>query len=102
MGALTAIIKSLVNDKNFGRLVDVAIGQKPDVSELEEEKTLRKKELERLNRLVTQLENQLNALDYSSKAVDLKEKSLNKRLDKALEDMEDIHAQLADLNAQME
>ena len=102
MGALTAIIKSLVNDKNFGRLVDVAIGQKTDVSELEEEKTLRKKELERLNRLVTQLENQLNALDYSSKAADLKEKSLNKRLDKALEDTVDIQSQLADLEAQME
>ena len=83
-------------------MVDVAIGQKTDVSELEKERTLRLKELERLNRLVTQLENQLNAMDYSSKAADLKEKSLNKRLDKALEDMEDIQAQLADLDAQME
>ena len=102
MEALTAIIKSLVNDKNFGRLVDVAIGQKTDVSELEKEQTLRKKELERLNRLVTQLENQLDALDYTSKAADLKEKSLNKRLNKAFEDMEDIQSQLADLEAQME
>ena len=102
MEALTAIIKSLVNDKNFGRLVDVAIGQKTDVSELEKEKTLRKKELERLNRLVTQLENQLDALDYTSKAADLKEKSLNKRLNKAFEDMEDIQSQLADIEAQME
>ena len=32
----------------------------------------------------------------------MKEKSLNKRLDKALEDMEDIQSQLADLDAQME
>ena len=102
MEALTAIIKSLVNDKNFGRLVDVAIGQKTDVSELEKEKILRKKELERLNRLVTQLENQLDALDYTSKAADLKEKSLNKRLNKAFEDMEDIQSQLADIEAQME
>ena len=83
-------------------MVDAATGRKTDVSELEKERTLRLKELERLNRLVTQLENQLNAMDYSSKAADLKEKSLNKRLDKALEDMEDIQAQLADLDAQME
>ena len=102
MDALTAIIKSLVNDKNFDKMVDVAIGQKTDVSELEKEKALRQKELERLKRLVAQLENQLNALDYSSKAAELKEKSLNKRLDKALEDMEDIQSQLADLDAQME
>lgn len=102
MESLTAIIKSLVNDKNFDRLVDVAIGQKTDVSELEREKALRQKELERLNRLVTQLENQLNALDYSSKAVELKEKSLNNRLNKALEDMEDIQNQLTDLSAQIE
>ena len=102
MYALTAIIKSLVNDKNFDKMVDVAIGQKTDVSELEKEKALRQKELERLKRLVAQLENQLNALDYSSKAAELKEKSLNKRLDKALEDMEDIQSQLADLDAQME
>ena len=83
-------------------MVDVAIGQKTDVSELEKEKALCQKELERLNRLVTQLENQLDALDYTSKAADLKEKSLNNRLNKALEDMEDIQAQLADLDAQME
>lgn len=102
MEALTAIIKALVNDKNFDKMVDVAIGQKTDVSELEKEKSLRLKELERLNRLVTQLENQLDTLDYSSKAAELKEKSLNKRLDKALEDMEDIQSQLADLDAQME
>ena len=38
-------------------MVDVAIGQKTDVSELEKERALRLKELERLNRLVTQLEN---------------------------------------------
>ena len=102
MEALTAIIKSLVNDKNFDKMVDVAIGQKTDVSELEKEKSLRLKELERLNRLVTQLENQLDTLDYSSKAAELKEKSLNKRLDKALEDMEDIQSQLAELDDQME
>lgn len=102
MEALTAIIKSLVNDKNFDKMVDVAIGQKTDVSELEKQKKLLQKELERLNRLITQLENQLNALDYSSKAAELKEKSLNNRLDKALEDMEDILTQRADLDAQME
>ena len=101
MEALTAIIKSLVNDKNFGRLVDVAIGQKTDVSELEKEKTLRKKELERLNRLVTQLENQLDALDYTGKAAELKEKSLNNRLNKAFEDMEDIQNQLSELETRM-
>ena len=102
MEALTAIIKSLVNDKNFDRMVDVAIGQKTDVSELEKEMALRQKELERLNRLVTQLENQLDTLDYSSKAAELKEKSLSRRLDKALEDMEDMQSQLAELDAQME
>ena len=102
MEALVAIIKSLVNDKNFDKMVDVAIGQKTDVSELEKEKALRLKELERLNRLVTQLENQLDTLDYSSKAAYLKEKSLNKRLDKALEDMEDMQSQLAELDDQME
>lgn len=102
MEALTAIIKSLVNDKNFDKMVDIAIGQKTDVSELEKEMALRKKELERLNRLVIQLENQLDTLDYSSKAAELKEKSLNRRLDKALEDMEDMQSQLADLDAQME
>ena len=80
-------------------MVDAATGRKTDVSELEKERALRLKELERLNRLVTQLENQLDTLDYSSKAAELKEKSLNKRLDKALED---IQAQLADLDAQME
>lgn len=69
------------------------------MSELEKERALRPKELERLNRLATQLENQLDTLYYSSKAAELKEKSLNKRLDKALED---IQAQLADLDAQME
>ena len=83
-------------------MVDVAIGQKTNVSELEKEKSLRLKELERLNRLVTQLENQLDTLDYSSKAAELKEKSLNRRLDKALEDMEDMQSQLAELDDQME
>ena len=102
MEALTAIIKSLVNDKNFDRLVDVAIGQKTDVSELEKEKVLRQKELERLSRLITQLENQLDALDYTSKAADLKERSLSNRLNKAFEDMEDIQSQLADMETQME
>lgn len=102
MEALTAIIKSLVNDKNFDKMVDVAIGQKTDVSELEKQRGLLQKELERLKRLVTQLENQLNALDYSSKAAELKEKSLYNRLNKALEDMEDIQTQLADLDVQME
>ena len=102
MEALTAIIKSLVNDRNFGKLVDVAVGQKTDVSELEKEKTLRQKELERLNRLVTQLENQLDALDYTSKAAELKEKSLNNRLNKAFEDMEDIQNQLSELETRME
>jgi len=102
MEAITAIIKSLVNDKNFARMVDVALGQKTDISELEKAKAALQKEWERLSRLVTQIENQLNALDYSSKAAELKEKSLNARLDKALEDMEDIQSQMADLDAQME
>lgn len=102
MEAITAIIKSLVNDKNFARMVDVALGQKTDISELEKAKAVLQKEWERLSRLVTQLENQLNALDYSSKAAELKEKSLNARLDKALEDMEDIQSQMADIDAQME
>ncbi len=93
---IAADYSKAINDKNFDKMVDVAIGQKTDVSELEKQKLLLQKELERLNRLVTQLENQLNALDYSSKAAELKEKSLSKRLDKAFEDMEDI--QLATLN----
>lgn len=102
MKALTDLIKSLVNDRNFEGLVDVAIGQKTDMSELEKERDLRQKELERLNRLTTQLENQLNALDYTTKAAELKEKSLNKRLDKALEDMEDIQKQLTELAVRIE
>ena len=63
---------------------------------------LRQKELERRSRLITQLENQLDALDYTSKAADLKEKSLSNRLNKAFEDMEDIQSQLADMETQME
>ena len=102
MDALTDIIKSLVNDKNFAHMVDVALGQKTDVSEIEKEKAKRQKELERLNRLVTQIENQLNTLDYSSRTAKLKEKSLNNRLDEALEDIVDIEEQISNLDAQME
>ena len=102
MDALTDIIKSLVNDKNFAHMVDVALGQKTDVSEIEKEKAKRQKELDRLNRLVTQIENQLNTLDYSSRTAKLKEKSLNNRLDEALEDIVDIEEQISNLDAQME
>ena len=102
MEAITEIIKSLVNDKNFENLVDAALGEKADVSEMEKEIATHQKELARLNRLVTQLEAQLDALDYSAKTADLMEQRLNKRLEKALEDMVDIETQIQKTAAQME
>ena len=102
MEAITEIIKSLVNDKNFENLVDAALGEKADVSEMEKEIVTHQKELARLNRLVTQLEAQLDALDYSAKTADLMEQRLNKRLEKALEDMVDIETQIQKTEAQME
>ena len=102
MDAITAIIKSLVNDKNFGDMVDDALGKKTDISELEKEKARYQKELDRLERLAAQLEAQLDTLDLSSKAAQLKEQSLTNRWNKALEDIVDIQAQIADLDEQME
>lgn len=101
MEAVTAIIKQLVNDKNFEKMVDVSIGMKADINVLEQEKAERQKELQRLNRLITQLENQLDTLDYSSKASALKEKSLNTRLDRALEDAADCQGLLDDVEERM-
>ena len=102
MEAITSIIKSLVNDKNFGGMVDDALGKKTDISELEKEKTRCQKELSRLERLAAQLEAQIDTLDLTSKAAALKEKSLNNRWNKTLEDIVDIQAQIADLDEQME
>ena len=102
MESITGIIKSLVNDRNFAQMVDDALGQKADVSELEKEKAARQKELERLNRLVKQLENQLDTLDYSSKAAERMEERLNKRLQTALEDIVDMEAQIADYDTQVQ
>ena len=102
MEALTAIIKSLVNDKNFGSMVDDALGQKTDTTELEKEKARYKKELARLERLAEQLEGQIDTLDLTDKTAQLKQKSLDKRWNKALEDIVDIQAQIAALDEQME
>ena len=49
---------------------------------------------QRLERLAAQLEAQLDTLDLSSKAAQLKEQSLNNRWNKALEDIVDIQAQM--------
>ena len=102
MEALTSISKSLVNDKNFSNMVDDALGQKTDVSEIEKEKARQQKECERLERLAAQLEAQHDAIDPSSKAADLKKASLNNRWSKALEDIADIQAHIDELDAQME
>lgn len=102
MDAITSIIKALVNDKNFSDMVDDALGQKTDVSELEKEKVRHQKECERLERLASQLEAQHDAIDPSSKAADLKRTSLNNRWNKTLEDIADIQAHIDNLDAQME
>ena len=102
MDAITSIIKSLVNDKNFSDMVDDALGQKADISELEKEKARHQKECARLERLASQFEAQNDAIDPKSKAADLKRASLNNRWSKTLEDIADIQAHIDDLDAQME
>ena len=102
MDALTDIIKSLVNDKNFARMVDVALGQKTDVSELEKEIAKLQKEQARLERLATQLGAEQDAIKPDEKAAARKKADLQARWNKAQEDIEDIEAEIAELTEQME
>ncbi len=102
MDALTDIIKSLVNDKNFARMVDVALGQKTDVSELEKEIANLQKEQARLERLATQLGAEQDAIKHDEKAAARKRAGLQERWNKAQEDIEDTEAQIAELTSQME
>ena len=102
MDALTDIIKSLVNDKNFARMVDVALGQKTDVSELEKEIAALQKEQARLERLANQLAAEQDAIKPDEKAAARKRAGLQERWNKAQEDIEDTEAQIAELTEQME
>ena len=102
MDALTDIIKSLVNDKNFARMVDVALGQKTDVSELEKEIAALQKEQARLERLANQLAAEQDAIKPEEKAAARKRAGLQERWNKAQEDIEDTEAQIAELTEQME
>ena len=102
MDALTDIIKSLVNDKNFARMVDVALGQKTDVSELEKEIAALQKEQARLERLANQLAAEQDAIKPEEKAAARKRAGLQERWNKAQEDIDDTEAQIAELTEQME
>ena len=102
MDALTDIIKSLVNDKNFARMVDVALGQKTDVSELEKKIAALQKEQARLERLANQLAAEQDAIKPDEKAAARKRAGLQERWNKAQEDIEDTEAQIAELTEQME
>ena len=102
MDALTDIIKSLVNDKNFARMVDVALGQKTDVSELEKEIAALQKEQARLERLANQLAAEQDAINPDEKAAARKRAGLQERWNKAQENIEDTEAQIAELTEQME
>lgn len=102
VAAVTSIIKSLVNDKNFATLVDIALDQQTDISGLESEKETFQKEAARLERMQAQLENQLMTLDYSSKSDKLKEASLNRRLDAVLEELAIIQDQIAEVDKKIE
>ena len=102
MDALTAIIKSLVNDKNFGHMVDDALGQKADISEIEKEKTRCQMEVDRLERLAKQLSAEHDAITPDAKAANRKKADLKERWEKALEDIDDFESYIADLDAQME
>ena len=102
MDALTDIIKSLVNDKNFARMVDVALGQKTDVSELEKEIAALQKEQARLERLANQLAAEQDAIKPEEKAAARKRAGLQERWNKAQEDIEETEEQIAELTSQME
>ncbi len=102
MEAVTSIIKALVSDKNFAKMVDVALDQQTDISGLEAEKAKFQKEVARLKRMVTQLENQLMTLDYGNKSDKLRETSLNRRLDAALEEIASIQDQIAEVDEKIE
>ena len=102
MDALTAIIKSLVNDKNFGHMVDDALGQKADVSEIEKEKVRCQMEVDRLERLAKQLSAEHDAIAPDAKAATRKKADLKERWERALEDIDDFERHIADLDSQME
>lgn len=102
MDAVSAIIKSLVNDKNFEKMVDFSLGQKVDIAALESERSRLLKELERLERMQTTLENSLIALDYSEPTAIRMEASLNKRLTKVFSDLDELQEQIDDISQKME
>lgn len=90
VAAVASIIKTLINDKNFSKMVDVALNQQADLSKLQKERLNLQKEYDRLVILQTKLKKQLLNLDYGSESAKVKEEALAGMLDETCDKIAEI------------
>ena len=100
--AVRQIITSLVKNDGFHDLVERSLHDQFDPSALNQELETTKQELKRLARLQQQIENQLNCIDYEEKNAYRLEESLNNRLFKVLDDIEEAEERIASINERLE
>lgn len=96
------IIIQLVHSDGFQELIDSNISSLLDVEQLNNDIAESNRELQRLARLQAQIENQLNCIDYEQKAAIKLEQSLNSRLMKVLEDIEETENRITAIQERIE
>lgn len=91
-----AYTKLLVQNKQFAEDVKKQIGQKIDVSEIDEEIAGYRKYLAKLERSKTNLEHDIDNISSDDKNATRKRKDMNKRLDKIYEDIYSVEDQITE------